>query len=396
MSVETGRLPHLSIGLLGLVTIAAYGTWYYAFGVLLEPLLVDTGWSEGTMAAVFGVSMAAGALLGLPAGRYVDRVGCRRAFLLAAVGSTAGLLPASLAATPLLFALCAVPGAAALQALAFYHVSQSTAVRIAPERSARAIAVLTVYGALASMIYLPLAAALVERIGWRATLRVLVLITAAVLVVAAVGIRDRPDAAAAVRRGPGAVSQVLATSAARRYAVAVALVGLAVGTVLLYQVPVMVGAGLSAGAAAWLAGARGVAQVTGRIPLGWMLDRMEARQAVRLAFAAIAVGIALVAFAGNLVVAAAYTLVAGFGIGATSPLMGIYADELFDRSSLGESMGLITMIFGLSTAFGPALVGVLAEVTGSRRWGLGIAVVAALAAVAAMGPPGSDRRPSLG
>lgn len=395
MSSEPARLPQLSLGLLGLVTIAAYGTWYYAFGVLLEPLLVDTGWSEGSMAVVFGVSMAVGALLGLPAGRFVDRVGCRRAFLLAAAASTGGFLLASIATTPLLFALAAVPGAAALQSLAFYHVTQSTAVRIAPDRSARAIAVLTIYGALASMIYLPLAAALVEPLGWRVTMRILVAATAGVLVAASVGVRDEVGGGSD-RRGPGAVSQVLATSAARRYAAAIALVGLAVGTVLLYQVPVMIEAGLSAGAAAWLAGARGLAQVTGRIPLGWLLDRMEARQAVRLAFAAIAVGIALVAFAGNLEVAAAYTLVAGFGIGATSPLMGIYADELFDRASLGESMGLITMVFGLSTAFGPAVVGVLAEITGSRQWGLGVAAIAAVAAVAAMGPPGPDRRPSLG
>ncbi len=395
MSRRRAGLPHVSIGLLGLVTIAAYGTWYYAFGVLLEPLLADTGWSEGILSVTFAVSVAVGALLGLPAGRFVDRVGCRPAFLLAAGGAAIGFLVASSATSPIVFALGAVVGAASLQSLAFYHVTQSTTVRIAPEQAARSIALLTIYGALSSMIYLPLAAALIEPLGWRSTMRVLMAITVVVLVVAAVGVRDRPERSGE-RRRPAPLADVLSTPPARRYALATGLVGLAVGTVLLYQVPVMIGAGLSAGAAAWLAGARGVAQVTGRIPLGWILERIEARQAVRLAFAAIAVGIALVAFAGNVVVAAAYTLIAGFGIGATSPLQGIYADELFERSRLGESMGLVTMIFGLSMAFGPAVVGVLAEITGSRRWGLGIAAVAAVGAVAAMGPSAAERRPSLG
>ena len=40
------RIDHVSIGLLGILTICAYGSWYYSFGVLLDPIRLDTGWRE--------------------------------------------------------------------------------------------------------------------------------------------------------------------------------------------------------------------------------------------------------------------------------------------------------------------------------------------------------------
>ena len=62
------RFPHATIGLLGVVTIASYGAWYYSFGVLLDPMLDDTGWSESWVTATYSLSTALGALMALPAG----------------------------------------------------------------------------------------------------------------------------------------------------------------------------------------------------------------------------------------------------------------------------------------------------------------------------------------
>ena len=70
----TTRFPIGSITLLGLVTIAAYGTWYYAFGVLLDPILQDTGWSESALSATFALSAAGGGLAAMPAGRLLDQL----------------------------------------------------------------------------------------------------------------------------------------------------------------------------------------------------------------------------------------------------------------------------------------------------------------------------------
>ncbi len=382
------RFPHRTIVLLGIVTIAAYGAWNYAFGVLLDPILTDTGWSESWVAASFSLSTALGALMAMPAGRLIDRAGSRPAFLIAATACTVGLVTASSTSQLAVFMVGAAVGGGSLNAFAFYHITQTTAVRVAPETPARAIALLTIYGAFSSTIYLPTAAALVSVTSWRVTLRILALTTAAVLMIGAVAVRER-DRAPGARVKPD-FAAAFGRPAARRFVIATGLIGLGVGTVLVYQVPLMTEAGLTIGTAAWIAGARGAAQVTGRIPLPWILARLGARSSIRLAFISITVGLSMLFFAGNVVVALAYVALAGFGIGATSPLQGIYADELFERAHLGACMGVLTMVFGFSVALGPAMVGVLAEHTGNRWWGILVAAMAGTGAVIQMSRPLPD------
>ena len=387
---ESDRFPHGTIALLGLITIAAYGTWYYAFGILLDPILSDTGWAEWAVSGIFSAAAATGAVGAVAAGRLIDRVGSRPGFVLAAVLGAGGLTLASYASTLAVFAIGAIVGGASLQALGFYHVTQTTAARSAPGQTAKAISLLTIYGAFSSTIYLPLTAFLVTTTTWRTTLRALVGGTAVILLVGAALVREGDRTAAKAARAELDFRAALRAPGARRFIAGSALVGLAVGTVLVYQVPLMTAAGLPVGVAAWMGGARGAAQITGRIPLPLLLRRLGARAAVRLAFSMIAIGLVVLPFAGNVFVALVYVAIAGFGIGATSPLQGIYASELFADGHLGASMGVITMAFGLSTAAGPAIAGLLSEITGSRWWSISIAVICAAGAVAIMGPPASN------
>ena len=82
-----------------------------------------------------------------------------------------------------------------------------------------------------------------------------------------------------------------------------------------------------------------------------------------------------------------YVVIAGFGIGATSPLQGIYGSELFGSEELGQGMGVVTMVFGLAASLAPALVAVLNDVQPTRWWAISIsATTAALAALAVNQP----------
>lgn len=379
--------------MLGVVTIAAYGTWFYTFGVLLDPILEDTGWPERWVSGTFALSAAGGGLLAPVAGRLLDRYRSRVLFLAAALLSSSGLLVASAATSLPLFVAGGVIGGASLSAFGFYHVTQTTAMRVAPDSATKAIALLTIYGAFASTIYTPIAAVLVQATDWRMTLQVLVAATAVILLIAATLIEE--EVTGAPRQPGSSVRQALARPEVRRYAAATAGVGVASGVILVYQVPLMTAAGLPLTTAAGLAGARGIAQLGGRIPLSWMVHRLGARASLQLAFAAVGVGVILLAATSNIAVGLIYVVVAGFGIGATSPLQGIYAGQLFQPERLGTAMGMISMIFGLSTAAGPAAVGVLADLTGERWWGIVIGAVAAVIATVLMGDPmrGQTTRP---
>lgn len=376
-----GRLPWGPVSLLGVLTIVGYGSWYYAFGVLLEPILVDTGWSEEWLVAAFSATGLVGAAAAPLAGRMIDRQRFRPALALTGVVAAGGLLVASATESLAVFVVSSGIAGAMLAAFAFYHVTQTLAVRYAPTASARSVSVLTWFGAFASTIYLPFTAYLIEASDWRSTVRVLAVIAGIYLVAAAV-VLPAPPLTEAQDRTRGLA--FLAVSTVRRYAVASFGIGIAVGIVLVYQVTIMTSAGLSLTTAAWLAGARGTTQFVGRLPVIWLAEKVGSTRSLQLAFAAIGVGCGFLAFAANPIVGAVYVVVGGIGIGATSPLQGIHAARIFPADRLGQGMGAITLVFGAAMAIGPTAVALVADDDAVRWLGPAIAVVAAAIAVLAL------------
>ena len=377
--------PWVPVSLLGWVTIVAYGTWYYAFGVLLEPIISDTGWSEGWLVGSFSTSALLGALLAPQAGRLIDRHLMR--LVLGVTGAvTAGcfLVASTVESLALFVVLCGV-GGAALTAFAFYHVTQTLAVRLAPGSGPRAVGLVTLIGAFSSTIYLPLTAFLVQETDWRGTMRVLALVAGVFLLFAALALPRPPDAG-----GPGPVrgpSGLLSTAAGRRYAVASIGAGTGAGVILVYQVPIMLAAGLSLSTAAWLAGARGVMQFVGRLPVVRMVDRLGSARSLQFAFLMIVIGYAILAFATHPLIGLGYVIFGGFGIGATSPLQGIHNTTVFAAERLGQGMGTISLLFGMSAAAGPLMVALLNDVASVRWTAPLIGGVTTLAAVIALHDP---------
>ena len=377
MAERSDALDHGALALLGILTICMYGSWYYAFGVLLDPIREDTGWSEAALAASFSwgtVLIGLGSLFG---GRMLDRLGTRTVFLTAALLGGGAFLAASTATDVAVFAVTAALGMGLFGALGFYHVTMTVAVRTNPGAPSRAIAVLTLWGALASAIFLPLAAFIVERLDWRVTMRIL--ISAAVVMLGACAALTR-EVDHPPRHDPPPLRRIVVsmfvTPASRSFTGAVAFGGMCMATLLVYQVPAMTAAGLSLTTAATMAAIRGLFQLSGRLPIAALVRRLGTDRALVLAFAAMASGGAILAVAGTIPVAFVFAAFAGFGIGAFSPLQGMKSEELYDRATLGVAMGFQGAVLMLAGSIGPVVTGVLSDQTGDRR---GAAVLAASA-----------------
>lgn len=379
-------IPRGRIAVLGLITIAIYGSWFYSFGVLLDPIIADTGWSEPTVAAVFSFSSVIAAIGALVGGWILDRWGSRLVFGMATMAGAGGLLFAASATTPVLFAVAGAIGGGVLGSLGFYHVTQTTAVRISPGSEDRAIAVLTIWGAFASVIYIPLTAWLVTVFDWRVALRVLGVTAAIALVGGVLTIDTRPrkdsDPPPVFRN----LRRAVRSGAAIRLMVSQALAGIAVGTILVYQVPAMTAAGLALGLASFWAGFRGFAQLGGRLPLMLLVRRLGVANSLRISYAAIAVGSAALAFSGDQVLAATYAVFAGFGIGAVSPLIGMHSKNVFGQSSMGTAMGLVSLVFLGANAVGPVGAAWLSASSGSRALPVLISAVIMVAAALVIRP----------
>jgi predicted MFS family arabinose efflux permease len=256
------------------------------------------------------------------------------------------------------------------------------AVRVSPRSEDRAIAILTIWGAFASPIYIPLSAWLVTQLDWRTTLRLLAVSTTLALLVGAVMIDTRRREDAHRPSIVGHVGQSLRSARARRLLISQGLAGIGVGTILVYQVPAMTSAGLALGAASFWAGFRGFAQLGGRLPLMPIVSRVGVATTLRIAYTAIAIGSLALAFASNPLLAATYAIAAGFGIGAVSPLIGMHSKNVFGETSMGTAMGLVTLVFLLASAAGPLVTATFADITGSRA--LPVAVSAGVVFLAAL------------
>lgn len=381
MTASAETLDHRSVGLLGVLTICAYGCWYYAFGVLLDPILEDTGWRESTLTASFSAGQILIGVSSLAGGRLLDRAGHRTVFLLGAALTLGGLLTASLAQSAAIFFVGATIGLGACGALGFYHVTMPTAVRLNPDNP-RAITVLTIWGAFASAIFLPATAWLVEAIEWRATARVLATAGAAAFALAAVALPASP-ASEAKDRTPlrSILSGLTDRPETRLFTAAMAFGGIAMATMLVYQVPTMTSLGLAAGTASSIAALRGFCQLLGRIPLTPIVTRFGLDRALVIAFTAVAISGGLLSISSSVPTGISFAIVAGFGIGAFSPLQGMKTEALFDREDLGATMGLYAAVLLLAGSLGPFVAGLIVEATDDRRWAAGIVAGSAFAAL---------------
>lgn len=378
------RPPRAPLVALGVLSIVAFGGWFYGFGVLLEPIRQDTGWDETTLTSTYGASLFLTGLGAAVGGAVIDRRGGRVLLVAAGLLATVGLVATSFATSAATFAVAGAVAGGTIGAGGYYHATQAIIGRLAPEARTRGMTGLTLWGAFASPVFLPLLGWTVTAFGWRPTVRGLAVVVGLAFLAAAATIpADDPDGEATSR--PSAFRSLTRTAGdpvvGRLYLSGFAA-GIGTSVLLLYQVPAMVAAGLSLGVASTLAGARGIVQLAGRIPLPPVVRRFGSFLTLRVSLVLAAVGALILPFAGDLPTAVTFTAVAGVAIGALAALEGIYAGDVTDPDVLGTTLGAYSLVRGIGAAVGPVVGGLVADALGSR--GPTLALSAAALVVAAL------------
>jgi MFS family permease len=388
----SSNLPYLRIGILGVLTIVAYGSWFYGFGVLLDDMAADFDSGVGILTMGYTISQILTGVLGIWVGRTLDHHGARRPFAIGAAVGPGVVVASTYLESPALFAVVFGIGGGVLGASSFYHLTQTVAARLSAGSEARAIAQLTIWGAFSSPILIPVTELMRSWIGWRDTVRVSVVVVGVVLVVAAVFV-DRDGVTRST--SPSASSRLAVIGAwkeplVRRYAFSSLASSFGTSIIMVLQIPAMVAGGLERSTAASMAGARGFAQLFGRLPLGRVLDTWPTRNVLISAKLLIVAGGVLLAFSGNVVVAVLFVIVGGVGIGAVSPLDGIYAREVLPTHDLGTLMGSMHFVGGFMAGIGP-LVGALVIDLTDRTWS-GLVLASATVLIGAASLVMSPRR----
>lgn len=354
---------------LGCTTILSYGTTQYLFGVLEVPLATSFGWSRAALSGAYALSLLVAGILGVPVGYLVDRFGARVVMMVGSALAGCALIGLSHISTIFQFYLYWSGGLGIAMALILYPVTFTVVTSWFVAERAKAFAVLTLIGGLASPIFIPLSGWLLPQVGWRTMLLwygILHLVIAVPLhgwlVRRVPDHRNRPSEATNALKTP-----MQETSSTTREALVslrfwvltgaygLALVGSAV--VFAHQIAYLVSRGYGSLLAASLAGALGLASLPGRFFLNLLSARIFPQTVLAGTLLVQAGGLLVLIWAPNAWWLLLYILLYGAAFGVLSPLRAQVMADHFGQRSYGTITGFQGIPLALCQAGGPLVAG---------------------------------------
>lgn len=353
---------------LSLAQLISWGSIFYMFSLVLEPLERDLGLSRAQVSLAFSLGLLAEGLMAYPVGRWIDR-GHERVVMTAGSVLAALCLLLHSRVTSLAGLYVVWLGLGVAMAAVLYSPVFALVTRRFPHDFRRAIITLTFLGGLASTVFIPLIAGLMAAWGWRDALVLLALLHLGVcaplhwstLTGAPVSVRPTEGEA----RGQAAGVRPLLRSAP------FLLIG--IFTVLMMSVTVAIPAHMvsllreNALPEVWviaLPAAIGVAQVLGRLLLYFFEHHADLHLVNRLVPMLIPLGVLvllLTPYMGTWQVAVVglFVVIYGLGNGMLTIVKGTAIAQYVSRDHVATLNGALGVPLALARAAAPWLLGVM-------------------------------------
>ena len=389
---------------MGMSTIAQY-----TISLFIEPIEAEFGWTRAQIMSGMIITATLGVLCAPLIGAAIDRFGPRR------FGIAASL------AVPLCFSLLGTTNDNVWVWRALWFVFGLSTILLQPAVWTSAIAGFFEKGrgfALAcvlcgsgfsSILMPPLAYFAIDRFGWRlgfATISLFWFVLVFPLVTLFLtSHKDRARTSgseqshAATRNFGFVLRHVILSRKFLQVAIAALLIATVVVSIVTSLVPIMTANGIDRAEAAGIAGLLGFSSIGGRLTVGWLLDRVEARYlaAVMLSLPLLAIFL-LVQMPHSVPAAIAAVLIIGLALGAELDLMAYITSRYFELTFFGTLFGTIGGFVTLAGGMGPVLLNLVFDATGSYVPALLGAIPVSLAAALLfllLGPYPKDINPGL-
>jgi MFS family permease len=368
--------------------ITSWGVLFYAFPVLLTSISADEGWPVTHLVAAFTGGQVLAAVAGVWVGRRIDVRGPRAVMTAGSVVGVVAAAGVALAPTlPAFFAAWLLAGlamSATLYAPAFAAVTgwAGTDARA----RVRALTAVTLVAGFSSTLFAPLAAILLDQLGWRITYLVLAAVLVATVPAHWLGLAARwtPLSHAHARgdsvgHSPPAVSWrsadfLLVTAA-------LTLAGLTVFASIINLVPLLTQNGLSTSHAAVALGVGGAGQVAGRLAYEPVLAPLTLRRRTLVTFGGVAITTAALAVVDSpLVAVLALSFVAGSARGIYTLLQATGVSDRWGIAGFGVRNGILSGAVMAATAFAPWIGAALADALDSYAAAFGALAACAVLA----------------
>ncbi|WP_344250339.1 MFS transporter [Isoptericola hypogeus] len=350
-----------------LTQVVSWGVLYYAFPVALPAITAETGWTRTNTMAAFSAALIAAAASGILVGRRIDKHGPRAVMTLGSVLAALSMLGVALAPALGWFVAAWILAGIA-QSMVLYAPAFTAITRWYGNGRARALLVLTLVGGLASTVFAPVTAALVEYAGWRHAYLILAGVLAVTTVPAhAIGLRAPwPTLEPAETRSGHEWRPVALSRPFVCLTIATSLGAFAMYAATIHLVPMLTWRGVGATAAAWALGLSGAGQLLGRLAYGPIAARTApaARASIILATVGLAIaGVGLLS--GPPVALVVVAIVLGVGRGAYTLLQSTAISDRWGVAGFGILFGILNAPATLAMALAPWAAAALEEATGS-------------------------------
>jgi len=393
-----------------LLHAVSYGA-RYSFGIFVQPLTVENGWSRTVISLAASLNMLFFAAGGVYAGRLLDRIAPRWVATTGAAVGALGFILSAFITSPLTFYLAYGLLCGLGSSWTGIVVGNSSVGKWFVRKRGLAIGLASMGVSFGTMAMTPVVGWIVKEQGWQAGFVALglTLLLPGVLIAQVFLGRMKPEdyglCPDGVQRVPAetcaadcavpakpVTAQMGESLKDSRFWVLSVCQGTAVMTVLMafvHQVPYALDLGIDRIAAASSLGVIGLAGFCGQFFFGWLSDRLpDPKYSAMLGYGFMAAGLLVLLTVTTVEGLFAYALIFGFGYGCLGPTLPIIASGRFGRERMGSVYGLLNFFAaGVGGALGPIVGGVLYDALGSYRfvWTLDIALLmAAMAGLLAL------------
>lgn len=358
--------------LAGTVVIAlfSFGLGFYGIAVYLAVLQQLHGWSASAVSAPVTVYYVAGAVLTAWMARAYGRFGPRAVVTAGTIAMAVGLTALGVVGEPWhLYPVFLV------MAIGWGSMSGAALnILVAPwfpRRHGLAVSVAFTGATLGGVVIAPALIPLVAALGFRrAVTTAAVTMLAVLLPIAAFVMRRGPQTAVPARSLRGAVLRTW-----RFWSVSAPFaLGLAAQLgVLTHQVAFLTP--VLAGGAARAVSVTMLAAMIGRLVTGAVVDHLSPRRVTSVTLAAQVAGVTLLARGESPAALYAGCVLFGLGVGNLTTLPGMIVAKEWPPERFAALIGLVVAINQFTFAFGPSMVGVVRDWTGSYAPALALCVV---------------------
>jgi MFS family permease len=371
---------------IGCLQTIAYGTLYYPFAVLKQPM-ADSGIDSRLLLGTVSGAFLIGGLLAPRVGRAIDHWDGRKVMALGAMsGGLACALIGFAENTALLLVAIIFLGIAFGATL--YDAAFSTVVRIVQRDGRTAITLITLVAGFASTIFWPLTHWLESRVGWQVTWHIYALLNVAVAAPTYLML-PRPmrspltSHVRADRNPPPSYGSYKSSRVFFLLALAFASNALVAATLSIQVIDLLRHSGLHSAAAVSAASLIGAAQVAGRLA-EFLLRRNVPIPATGLfAFTCLPLALVLLLLTDSYILAAGFAALYGVSNGLVTIVKGALPLSLFGPDGYGTLMGRLAAPQLIAESLAPFVSAVALASLGDRV-SLGILLLLACSSLVAM------------